>query len=125
MAEPGVYSEKLSYFSRMLRREGLTVGPQETADACLILTHLGFDDREQVKTALMTVFAKSREEQEVFDRVFDGFFLSEEAMRRQAKENAQKDREMEQARRQAEQELETVYNMIMDQLYEEEAEDEE
>ena len=37
MADLGVYSEKLSYFSRMLRREGLSVGPQETADACEIL----------------------------------------------------------------------------------------
>ena len=62
MADPGVYSEKISYFSRMLRREGLTVGPQETADACLILTHLGLSDREAVKTALRTVYAKSREE---------------------------------------------------------------
>ena len=34
MADPGVYSEKLSYFSRMLRREGMSVGPKETADAC-------------------------------------------------------------------------------------------
>ena len=79
MADLGVYSEKLSYFSRMLRREGLTVGPQETADACAILVALGLEDRENVKTALRTVYAKSREEQLTFDRVFDGFFISEEA----------------------------------------------
>ena len=40
MVDPGVYSVKLSCFSRMLRREGLTVGPQETADACAILVAL-------------------------------------------------------------------------------------
>ena len=85
MADPGVYAEKLSYFSRMLRREGLTVGPQETADACAILVALGLEDRENVKTALRTVYAKSREEQLTFDRVFDGFFISEEAMRDQAR----------------------------------------
>ena len=68
MADPGVYSEKLSYFSRMLRREGLSVGPQETADACQILVALGLEDREAVKTALRTVYAKSREEQLTFDR---------------------------------------------------------
>ena len=85
MADGGVYSEKLSYFSRMLRREGLSVGPMETADACDILVHIGFDDRELVKTALRTVYAKSREEQLTFDRVFDGFFISETAMREEAK----------------------------------------
>ncbi len=105
MGDPGVYLGKISAFSRMLRLEGLSVGPKETADACQVLTALGMEERQQVKTGLRTVYAKSREEQEVFDRVFDGFFLSEEAMRRQAKENAQKDREMEQARREAEEEL--------------------
>ena len=62
MADPRVYLEKLSAFSRMLRMEGLPVSPKETADACQILITLGLDDREKVKTALRTVFAKSREE---------------------------------------------------------------
>ena len=118
MAEPGVYSEKLSYFSRMLRREGLTVGPQETADACLILTHLGFDDREAVKTALRTVYAKTREEQLTFDRVFDGFFISEEAMRQQAKRQMEKEQEMQQARQEAREDLEgTAFSEEQKELY--------
>ena len=105
MADPAVYLEKLSAFSRMLRLEGLSVSPQETADASRILIALGLDDRERVKTALRTVFAKSREEQLAFDQVFDGFFVSEEAMRRQAQEQMQREAEMEQARREAEQDL--------------------
>lgn len=105
MDDPGVYLEKLSAFSRMLRLEGLSVSPQETADACELLTVLGLEDREQVKTALRTIFAKSREEQGSFDRVFDGFFVSEETMRRQAQEQMQREAEMEQARQQAEEEL--------------------
>lgn len=96
MDDPGVYLEKLSYFSRMLRREGLTVSPRETEDAARVLTALGFEDRSKVKAALGAIFAKSREEQLSFDRVFDGFFLSEEAIRRQAQE--QMEREAEQAR---------------------------
>ena len=76
MAEPSVYLEKLSAFSRILRLEGLPVSPKETEDACRILIDLGFDDREKVKTALRTVYAKSREEQKSFYRVFDGFFIS-------------------------------------------------
>ena len=96
MAEPGVYLEKLSAFSRMLRLEGLSVSPRETADASQILITLGLEDREQVKTALRTVYAKSREEQLSFDRVFDGFFISEERMRAQAKEKAQQDQQFQQ-----------------------------
>ena len=42
MTEQSVYLEKLSAFSRMLRLEGLTVGPAETADAARILTQIGF-----------------------------------------------------------------------------------
>lgn len=105
MADPGVYLEKLSLFSRMLRLEGLTVGPKETEDACRLLTILGLADREQVKTALRTVYAKSREEQITFDRVFDGFFISEEKMRRQAKEQLEREQELAENRRQAEEEL--------------------
>ena len=105
MAESDVYVRKVSAFCRMLRLEGLAAGPKETADACRVLIDLGLEDRQQVKTALRTVFAKSREEQETFDRVFNGFFVSEETMRRQAEEQAKRDAEVEQARQQAEEEL--------------------
>ena len=105
MADPGVYLEKLSLFSRMLRLEGLTVGSKETEDAGRLLTILGLMDREQVKTALRTVYAKSREEQITFDRVFDGFFISEEKMRQQAKEQMERERELAKNRQQAEEEL--------------------
>jgi uncharacterized protein with von Willebrand factor type A (vWA) domain len=105
MVEPAVYLEKLSAFSRMLRLEGLPVSPKETADACEILINLGFEDRTLVKTALRTVFAKSREEQRIYDRTFDGFFLSEEAMKAQATRRAQEEMQLEQARQQAMEEL--------------------
>ena len=63
MVEPEVYLEKLSAFSRMLRLEGLAVSPKETEDASRLLIALGLEDRNRVKTALRTVYAKSREEQ--------------------------------------------------------------
>ncbi len=113
MNDPTVYSEKLSAFSRMLRLEGLNVSPKETADACQILTLLGFESREQVKTALRTIYAKSREEQLQFDKVFDSFFLSEDAMRAQAKESARMDIQAEQARQ------EIVENVQLKELSEE------
>ena len=105
MGDPEVYLEKLSAFSRMLRLEGLPVSPKETEDASRLLIALGMADREQVKTALRTVYAKSREEQLRFDRVFDGFFISEEAMKKQAQEQMQRGQEMAAAREQAEKDL--------------------
>ena len=105
MVDPGVYLEKLSAFSRMLRLEGLSVSPKETADAAQLLTSLGFAKREQVKTALRTVYAKSREEQLRFDRCFDGFFLPEEAMRQQAQKQAEYEKQLEQQRKIADEEL--------------------
>jgi len=101
-----VYLEKLSYFSRMLRQKGLAVSPQETGDAAKLLTQLGLEDKEQVKTALRTIFAKSREEQLTFDRVFDGFFISEEAMRAQAKEQMEREREAMERQEAAREDLE-------------------
>ena len=100
-----VYLEKISAFSRMLRLKGLTVSPQETADAAKLLIQLGLADRERTKTALRTIFAKSREEQLTFDKVFDGFFLSEEAMRAQAKEQMEREREAAQRRMEAQEDL--------------------
>ena len=105
MVDPSVYLEKLSAFSRMLRLEGLPVSPKETADACEILINMGFSDRQVVKTALRTVFAKSREEQHIFDRTFDGFFLSEEAMKAQATEEALQQRRMEMEKQKAMEDL--------------------
>lgn len=108
MDDAAVILEKLSMFSRMLRLEGLNVSPKETADAGTVLIALGFEDRDRVKTALRTVYAKSREEQLIFDRVFDGFFISEEEMKKQAQEYAQRQSEMEQARQEAQEELQSV-----------------
>ena len=105
MVEPDIYLEKLSAFSRMLRLEGLCVSPKETEDAGRLLITLGMDDRNRVKTALRTVYAKSREEQITFDRVFDGFFISEEKMRQQAKEQMDREKELQQHRQEAEEEL--------------------
>jgi len=105
MADPAVYLEKLALFARMLRLEGLAVGPQETADASQILIQLGFEDRNTVKTALRTVFAKSQQELSTFDRVFDGFFVTEEVMRQQAQEQMQREAELEEGRRQAQEDL--------------------
>ena len=103
-----VYLEKLAEFSALLRAEGLAVGLQETADACKLLSELDLKDRSAVCLALQAVYAKSREEQAVFQRAFDGFFVSAEkrdAFRRQREEEAR-----ELARRRAEAEADMQVN---------------
>ncbi len=103
-----VYLEKLAEFSALLRAEGLAVGLQETADACKLLSELDLKDRSAVCLALQTVYAKSREEQAIFQRAFDGFFVSAEkrdAFRRQREEEAR-----ELARRRAEAEADMQVN---------------
>ena len=108
MADTEVYLEKISAFARILRMEGLSVSPRDTEDAAAILTRLGFEDRETVKTALMTVYAKSREEQLKFSSAFDGFFLSEEAIRAQARQRAEQERQRQEQMEQAGEELEQI-----------------
>ena len=105
MADGRIFVEKISAFARLLRAEGMAIGTAETADALQVLVSLGLEDRELVKTALRTVFAKSREEQAAFERVFDRFFVSEEVMRLRAREQMQQEQQLEQLRRQAEDEL--------------------
>ena len=102
------YLEKIAEFSTLLRAEGLAVGLQETADACKLLSELNLEDRSTVRLALQAVYAKSREEQAIFQRAFDGFFVSAEkrdAFRRQRGEEAR-----ELARRRAEAEAEMQVN---------------
>ena len=105
MAEKGIYLEKLSIFADCLRQEGFAIGLQETADAAQVLSALGFDDREQVKTALMTVFAKSREEQLSFEGIFDNFFLSEKAIMQRAELRMEQQRQLQEAKRAAQEDF--------------------
>lgn len=105
MDDPQVYLEKLSGFTRMLRLSGIGATHRETADACALLLKLGFEDRDTVKTALGAIYAKTREEQNIFDRVFEGYFISEEAMRKQAQQQAIRDAEREAAQQEARERL--------------------
>ena len=106
MLDTTVYLDKLALFGRILRQEGMFVSPAETEDACRILLELGFSDRETVKAALRTVYAKSRAQQLRFDRVFDSFFLSEDAIRAIDRKHREEELERARAREQAAQELE-------------------
>ena len=62
MVEPQVYLEKLSAFSRMLRLEGLAIGPSETGDAAKILVSLV---EKITENAVLRLFYTSEGEKKV------------------------------------------------------------
>ena len=100
-----VYGSAEENCGRILRQEGMFVSPNENEDACRILLELGFAERETVKAALRTVYAKSREQQLRFDRIFDSFFLPEDAIRAIDKKHREQELERAKARQQAERDL--------------------
>ncbi len=61
-------------FCRALRARGLTVGPQEAADALRALAAVDVADRRDCYLALRTVLTSRHEELEVFDQVFAEFW---------------------------------------------------
>ena len=108
MLDTAVYLDKLALFGRILRQEGLFVSPNETEDACRILLELGFADRTTVRSALRAVYAKSREQALRFDRVFDSFFLSEDAIRAIDRRHQAEELERAKARQAADRELDAA-----------------
>ena len=73
-----IYLLQLTRFSAMLRNEGLVIGHKETIDAFDALTAVDVGSRDEFKSALRCIYAKSRQEQLIFDRLFDQFFVSAE-----------------------------------------------
>lgn len=67
----------LEDFFRALRSADVRVSPIEAIDAHRTVAVVGFTDRELFKDALCATLAKSSEEVERFDRVFDTFFTRE------------------------------------------------
>ncbi len=69
---------KICGFVNFLRAQGLAVGIAETQDALRALTMVGFEDRDTVRATLKALFTGSKREQQVFDRCFDLYFVSDE-----------------------------------------------
>ena len=96
---------KLSSFVDFLRAQGLAVGIHETEDALKALTLVGFDDRDAVRAALKAMLTGSKREQQVFDRCFDLYFVSEEEYLANQAAMAQAQQEYEARRRELEERL--------------------
>ncbi|MBI3998474.1 MAG: VWA domain-containing protein [Armatimonadetes bacterium] len=61
-------------FCRLLRRRGLSVGPQEAADALRALAGIDLADRRDTYLALRAVLASGQDAQRIFDEVFWEFW---------------------------------------------------
>lgn len=64
----------LAGFIRALRSAGANVSTAEAIDAARTLALIGYDDRATLKTSFATVLAKSTDDREIHDRMFDLYF---------------------------------------------------
>ena len=95
----------MSGFVHFLRAQGLAVGIRETEDALKALTLVGFEDRDAVRAVLKALLTGSKHEQQVFDRCFDLYFVSEEQFEANQAAMAEAERELEERRRELEEQL--------------------
>ena len=70
--------ENIVSFLNNLRDQGLLVGIAEADDTIRLLTQIGLEDRETVKSALKVTLAKTPKEQRIFDTEFDDFFIGKQ-----------------------------------------------
>ncbi|WP_225783258.1 VWA domain-containing protein [Xenophilus sp. Marseille-Q4582] len=64
----------LAGFVRALRAAGAEASPAEAIDAARTVALLGYADRANLKSALGVVLAKSEEDKQIHDRLFDLYF---------------------------------------------------
>lgn len=79
----------LAGFLRALRAAGSRVSPGEAIDAARTIALVGVSDRSLLKDSLGAVLAKSADERETHDRVFDLFFRREATNAGSARDNDQ------------------------------------
>jgi uncharacterized protein with von Willebrand factor type A (vWA) domain len=72
---PGGFDGQLLKFAEDLRDEGVAVGTSELLDAFQALTQVPWSDRDTFKAALATTLAKSPEDRQIFELVFERFFF--------------------------------------------------
>ena len=104
---------KICGFVNFLRAQGLAVGIAETQDALKALTMVGFEDRDTVRATLKTLFTGSKQEQQVFDRCFDLYFVSAEEFKANQADIALARQEYEARQRELEERL-SVQGRLVD-----------
>jgi len=69
-----VIAENIVHFARVLRKAGLTIGPDRVLAAMAALEAVGLDRRDDVHAALSAVMIDRHEQQFIFDAAFDAFW---------------------------------------------------
>ena len=75
LALRGEISANLTGFCRLLREAGVGVGPGEQVDALRALEAIDIGRPSQFRTALRTALAKSPDEHDLFDQMYDRYWL--------------------------------------------------
>jgi uncharacterized protein with von Willebrand factor type A (vWA) domain len=87
---PGGFEGRLLAFAEELREEGMALGTSELLDAFAALEHVPWSDQADFKGALSATLAKSPDDAQTFDLVFERFFFraaEAEASRQQISES--------------------------------------
>ena len=100
-----IFTENLTYFMGMLRKNGLAVGINESRDAFRVIETVGIGDRAYLKLALQAILAKSEKEKEIFSSCFDAYFVSQEEWEERLKQELETEHLHQQQLEAAEQEL--------------------
>ena len=100
-----IFTENLTYFMGMLRKNGLAVGINESRDAFRVIETVGIGDRAYLKLALQAILAKSEKEKEIFSSCFDAYFVSQEEWEERLKQELETEHRHQQQMEAAEQEL--------------------
>jgi uncharacterized protein with von Willebrand factor type A (vWA) domain len=72
-------AEHLLRFCRLLRSRGFSIGPGEEIDMFRALEAIDIGDKAEFAAALRLVLCSNREEQAIFDALFDNFLLAVES----------------------------------------------
>src|SRR5437867_11121959 len=67
-------------FVHLLRQHSVRVSPAESIEALQALHYVGLGEREVVRDTLRATLVKSRDDVEVYDRLFDLYFGFQEAL---------------------------------------------
>jgi uncharacterized protein with von Willebrand factor type A (vWA) domain len=79
MDHMGIVMDRVIHeFVRLLRQHSVRVSPVETIEALQALQYVGLGEREVVRDALRATLIKSRDDVEVFERLFDLYFNLQE-----------------------------------------------
>lgn len=105
MSYSEVFTENLTRFMGLLRKNGLAVGIKESQDAFRIIEEIGLESRESLKLALQAILAKSEKEKEIFSSCFDAYFISQEEWEERLKQEQEAEHQHRQQMEAADQEL--------------------